>query len=229
MAGSDETVTIEFMGKPYRVSRDVTLLHALLETGWHSVKELGCLGGCCGACGILYRPPGETHVRTGLACRIAVQDGLSFSLVGPYPSRRAAYNLSEISDPTQALFDLFPEITTCRSCGLCVQACPEGIDVQRAMWCAVFGDFAEVADLFKSCVQCGFCARVCSVGICAFHIAVYASRAQGACLAEPPPTLLSRVTQIESGSYEKEWKAVLEREAPPADQEVCQQRIDRMG
>lgn len=209
-----DTVSIEFMGKTYRVSKDTTLFGALLETGWDSVKGLGCMGGCCGACGVLYRPPDESHVRTGLACRIPVQDGISFSLVGQYPSRKVEYNLSEISDPKQALFDLFPEITTCRSCGLCVQACPQGVDVQRAMWSAVFGDFAEVADLFGSCVQCGFCARACSVGICPFQVALYAGRAQGAHLTESPPDLLARITQIESGSYEKEWKSALRVHAP---------------
>lgn len=214
MNNSQEHVTIEFMGKPYRVSKDTTLFGALLETGWDSVKGLGCMGGCCGACGVLYRLPGESHVRTGLACRIPVREGLAFSLVGPYPFRKVEYNLSGISDPKQALFDLFPELTTCRKCGLCVQACPQGIDVQRAMWCAVFGDFAEVAALFKSCVQCGFCARVCSVGICPFQIAVYVSRAQGASLTEAPTQLLNRVRQLESGAYENEWRAALQDHGP---------------
>lgn len=221
MAATDH-VSIEFMGKAYRVSKDTTLLGALLETGRDSVQGLGCMGGCCGSCGVLYRRPGESHVRTGLACRIPVQDGISFSLVGHYPSRKVEYNLSEISDPEQTLFDLYPEITTCRSCGLCVQACPQGIDVQRAMWSAVFGDFAEVADLFRSCVQCGFCARVCSVGICPFQVALYASRAQGARLTKLPPDLLTRMAQIESGAYEGAWEAALHSEAPSADSKVGQ-------
>lgn len=220
MGNDPETVSIQFMGKTYRVSKNTTLLGALLEVGWDSVKSLGCMGGCCGACGALYRPPGESHVRTGLACRIPVQDGMAFSLVGQYPSRKVEYHLSEISDPKQALFDLYPEITACRSCGLCVQACPQGIDVQRALWCAVFGDFAVVAELFRSCVQCGFCARVCSVGICPFQIAVYAGRAQGARLTAPPSELLARMAQIESGSYKREWEAVLGSQGPPADQEA---------
>jgi ferredoxin len=213
MASADH-VSIEFMGKTYRVSKDTTLFGALLETGWDSVKGLGCMGGCCGACGVLYRVPGESHVRTGLACRIPVEDGIAFSLVGPYPFRKVEYNFSEISDPKQALFELFPEIADCRSCGLCVQACPQGINVQRAMWCAVFGDFEEVATLFKSCVQCGFCARACSVGICPFQIAVYAGRAQGSRLTDLPPQLLNRVSQIESGAYENEWKAALRGQGP---------------
>lgn len=222
MEDPQDTASIQFMGKTYQVSRNTTLLGALLEVGWDSVKGLGCLGGCCGACGALYRLLGESHVRTGLACRIPVQDGMAFSLIGPYPSRKVTYNLSAISDPKQALFDLYPELTTCRSCGLCVQACPQGIDVQRAMWWAVFGDFAEVADVFKCCVQCGLCARVCSVGISPFQVALFISRAQGARLTEPPQELLARIVQIQSGSYEAEWEAVLQSQVPPADQEACE-------
>lgn len=221
MGNEPETVSVQFMGKTYRVSKDTTLLGALLEVGWDSVKSLGCLGGCCGACGALYRHPGESHVRTGLACRIPVQDGIAFSLLGQYPSRKVEYNLAAIPDSKQALFDLFPEITACRSCGLCGQACPQGIDVQRAMWCAVFGDFAGTADLFRSCVQCGCCARVCSVGICPFQVAVYVGRAQGAHLTAPPPALLARVAQIESGAYKTEWEAVLQSRIPPGGQEIC--------
>jgi hypothetical protein len=47
------------------------------------------------------------------------------------------------------------------------------------------------------------------VGICPFQIAIYASRAYGACLTEPPPALLHRVSQIEGGQYEHEWRAAL--------------------
>lgn len=121
---SSDFVSIDFMGKIYRVSKDLSLLGALVEIGWDSVKGLGCMGGCCGACATLYRLPGETHVQAGLACRIPVKEGISFSFAGQYHSPKPTYNLSEISDPKQALFDVFPEVTTCRKCDLCVQACP---------------------------------------------------------------------------------------------------------
>ena len=64
---SDNRVSIDFMGKTYEVSPHTTLLGALLEIGWDSVKGLGCMGGCCGACAALYRLPGEAHVKSGLA------------------------------------------------------------------------------------------------------------------------------------------------------------------
>lgn len=219
MAQSDDQVSIEFMGKTYRVSKDVTLLRALLETGWDSVKGLGCLGGCCGACASFYRLPGETHVRTGLACLIPVQDGISFSLIGRFPVPKPTYDLTKIEDPRQALFDLFPETAGCRNCGSCLAACPQGIDVMRGMWCAVFGDFRAVADLFQSCVQCGLCARVCGAGLRPFLVAVYARRALGAVLSTRPTDLDACILRIESGQYQAEWEATLHGLGEPEQSE----------
>ncbi len=213
---SDARVSIEFMGKPYRVSKDLSLLGALIEIGWDSSKGLGCMGGCCGACAALYRLAGETRVQAGLACRTPATDGISFTLAGQYYSPKPDYDVSEISDPKQALFDLYPEVTTCRNCDMCPQVCPQGINPMKGMWYAAFGDFATVAEMFKGCVQCGLCARVCSVGIRPYLVAVYASRIQGARLMDPPPALMERLAQIESGSHQKEWDALLE------GQSLCQ-------
>ena len=215
---SDNRVSIDFMGKTYRVSKDLSLLEALLEIGWDSVKNIGCMGGCCGACATLYRLPNETHVKAGLACRIPVTEGISFSFVGPYHSPKPDYDVTELSNPEQALFDLFPEVTTCRNCELCPPMCPQGINPMKGMWHATFGDFATVAEMFKSCVQCGLCARVCSMGIRPHLVAVYASRVQGACFMDPPPNLLDRLAEIESGTYQEEWDTVLHQQADPSDE-----------
>ena len=216
---SDSRVSIDFMGKTHQVSKDLSLLGALLEIGWDSVKGLGCMGGCCGACAAFYRLSGESHVRSGLACRTPVKDGISFSLAGHYHSPKPTYDLKELENPKQDLFDLYPEVTTCRNCEMCVQVCPQGINPMHGVWYATFGDFAKVAEMFKSCVQCGQCARVCSVGIRPSLVAVYASRVQGACLMDPPPALLDRLAKIESGSHQKEWDAVLQGQARSSDQE----------
>jgi ferredoxin len=209
MSHSHETVSIEFMGKTCRVSPNTTLLGALLEIGWDSVRGKGCMGGCCGACATLYRLPGEAHVRTGLACRTPVQEGISFSLIGQFPAPKPEYHLSDITNPKQALFDLFPEVAGCRSCRSCIEACPQGIDVMRGVWHAVYGNFQAAADLFLGCVQCGLCTRVCAAGLRPYLVGVYARRAQGALLTEKPPGLLERVSQIQAGSYAEEWAEAL--------------------
>jgi succinate dehydrogenase/fumarate reductase-like Fe-S protein len=219
MSHSHETVSIEFMGKTYRVSGNTTLLGALLEIGWDSVRGKGCLGGCCGACAALYRLPGESHVRTGLACRTPVQDGISFSLIGQFPAPKPEYRLSDIADPKQTLFDLFPEVAGCRNCRSCIEACPQGLDVMRGVWHAVFGNFLEAADVFLGCVQCGLCARVCSAGLRPFLVGVYARRAQGALLTEQSAAIAERIRKIEDGAYEAEWEQALRGLAPPCPDE----------
>ena len=206
---SGHQVSIEFMGKPYTVSKGLSLLGALLEIGWDSVQGLGCMGGCCGACAALYRLPGESRVKSGLACQTPVKDGIAFSLAGHYHCPKPTYRLSELKNPKQDLFDLYPEIVTCRNCEMCVQVCPQGIDPMKGVWYATFGDFATVAEMFKGCVQCGLCARVCSAGIRPSLVAIYASRVQGALMMDPPPALLERVAQIQSVAHQKEWDAVL--------------------
>jgi hypothetical protein len=40
---------------------------------------------------------------------------------------------------------------------------------------------------------------------------MYASRVQGARLMDPPPNLLDRIAQIESGTYQEEWDTVLQQ------------------
>ncbi len=178
MKNAQEQVSIQFMGKACRVSKGSTLMGALLETGWQSAGEHGCLGECRGACAALYRLPDETQVRTGLACRIPVQEGIAFSLLGRYPCPNPDYDLAAIEDPKQALFDLFPEVATCRKCGSCVRACPQQIDVMRGVWCAVFGNFHEAADLFRSCVRCGLCAYACLDGLRPLWVGAYVCQAQ---------------------------------------------------
>lgn len=202
--GSSDQVSIQFMGKTYWVSKESTLMGALLETGWQSATEHGCPGECRGACAALYRLPDETHVRTGLACRIPVQDGIAFSLLGRYPCPNPAYDLATIEDPKQALFDVFPEVATCRKCGSCVRACPQEIDVMRGVWCAVFGDFHEAADLFRSCVQCGLCAYACLDGLRPLWVGAYVRQVQGALPDSRPIELETQLDRTNARSYRSE-------------------------
>ena len=88
----------------------------------------------------------------------------------------------------------------------------------KGVWYAAYGNFAAVAEMFKSCVQCGLCARVCSVGIRPYLVAMYASRVQGARLMDPPSNLLNRIAEIESGTYQEEWETVLQQQMDPSDE-----------
>jgi ferredoxin len=202
-------VTVEIAGKKYQVPEGITVVKALWYTGQEVMRGVGCLGGFCGACATYYRTTDDPKVKTCLACQTAVEDGMSFSMVPPFPARKATYQMSELKDPKQDLFTLYPEAPMCRNCNACTEACPQQIDVREGVWRAVFGDFKAVSEMFMDCVMCGLCAPVCIADIAPSLVALYASRAQGVFFSEKPELLHHRVRQIEEGRYDTEWDRVL--------------------
>jgi len=202
-------VTVEIAGKKYEVPAGITVIKALWYAGQEVIRGIGCLGGFCGACATYYRTKDDPKVKTCLACQTAVQDGMSFSMVPPFPARKATYNLAELTDPKQDLFNLYPEAPLCRNCNACTEACPQTIDVREGVWRAVFGDFKTVSKMFMDCVMCGLCAPVCIADIAPNFVALYASRVQGAHFTERPERLERRIKEIADGKYQEEWDRIL--------------------
>ena len=205
-----QMVTVEIEGKPFQVPAGVTLIKAMWYAGKEVLRGAGCLGGFCGACATYYRTKDDPKVKTGLACSMAVEDGMSFSFMPAFPARKAIYNLPELKDPKQDLFELYPEAPLCRNCNACTEACPQKIDVREGVWKAVFGDFKAVSDMFMDCVMCGMCAPVCIADIAPNLVAVYASRAQGVHFTEKPEGLATRIKKIADGEYQEEWDRILQ-------------------
>jgi len=205
-----QMVTVEIEGKPFQVPAGVTLMKAMWYAGKEVLRGAGCLGGFCGACATYYRTKDDPKVKTCLACSMAVEDGMSFSFMPAFPARKAIYNLQELKDPKQDLFELYPEAPLCRNCNACTEACPQKIDVREGVWKAVFGDFKAVSDMFMDCVMCGLCAPVCIADIAPNLVAVYASRAQGAHFTEKPEGLSTRIKEISDGQYQEEWDRILQ-------------------
>ncbi len=202
-------VSVEIAGKTFQVPEGITVIKALWYTGQDVVRGIGCLGGFCGACATYYRTKDDPKVKTCLACQTAVQDGMSFSMVPPFPARKAVYQMSELKDPKQDLFNLYPEAPLCRNCNACTEACPQKINVREGVWQAVFGDFKATSETFIDCVMCGLCAPVCIADIAPSLVGVYASRVQGAFFTEKPELLHHRIKEIEEGRYDAEWRRVL--------------------
>jgi len=213
-------VTVEIAGKKYQVPEGITVIKALWYSGQEVYRGIGCLGGYCGACATYYRTKDDPKVRTCLACSMAVEDGMSFSMVAPFPARKAIYQIGELKDPKQDLFNLYPEAPLCRNCNACTEACPQGIDVRDGVWKAVFGDFKSVSEMFMDCVMCGLCVPVCIADIAPNLVALYSSRAQGVHFNEKPPKLQSRIEEIEQGRYASEWDKLLKMDEPQL-KEVC--------
>jgi ferredoxin len=198
-------VTVEITGKRYRVPAGITLVQAMWHTGHEMTRGIGCLGGVCGACATYYRTPGSHELKSGLACQVIVQEGISFSLSPAFPVHKPIYKIEEISDPKQELFKYFPEAALCRNCNACSEACPQEIDVRTGIWKAAFGDFRAAADLFLPCVMCSLCVPVCIAEISSNQVGLYARRMQGAFLDKTPPALETRLHEIQSGKYDAEW------------------------
>ena len=202
-------VSVEIAGKTYQVPEGITVIKALWYTGQEVIRGAGCLGGFCGACATYYRTKDDPKVRTCLACSTAVEDGMSFTMVPPFPARKATYQMADLKDPKQDLFTLYPEAPLCRNCNACTEACPQSIDVREGVWRAVFGDFKAVSEMFMDCVMCGLCVPVCIADIAPNLVALYASRAQGVFFTEKPERLHHRIEEIEHGRYDTEWKRIL--------------------
>jgi succinate dehydrogenase/fumarate reductase-like Fe-S protein len=202
-------VTVEIYGKKFDVPEGITIIKSLWYTGHEVVRGAGCLGGFCGACATYYRTKDDPKVRTCLACQTAVEDGMSFSMVPPFPARKAIYDIQTLKDPKQDLFNLYPEAPLCRNCNACTEACPQKIDVREGVWKAVFGDFKSVSEMFMDCVMCGLCTPVCIADIAPNLVALYVSRAQGAHFVEKPVQLDQRIREIETGKFADDWNRVM--------------------
>ena len=61
---SKELIPIYLMGKRYDVPPSLTIQKAMEYAGYQLVRGCGCRGGICGACGTVYRLPGDEPVST---------------------------------------------------------------------------------------------------------------------------------------------------------------------
>ena len=200
-----QLINVEIRGKQYKVPEGITLIQAMWHVGIEVTRGVGCLGGVCGACSTLYRTPGSYKLKSGLACQLIVEEGMSFSLVQSFPVRKSVYSLDDITDPKQELFKYFPESAFCRNCNACTEACPQGIDVRTGIWRANFGNFKEASDLFLPCVMCNLCVPVCIAEISSNQVGVYARKVQGVFFEKKPTELIARINEIESGRFEADW------------------------
>jgi len=202
-------VTVEVMGKKYRVPAGITVIQALWYTGHEMIRGIGCLGGTCGACGMVYRMPGQFELLNGLGCQTTVREGMWFSMVANYPAAQAQYRVSDLTNAKEQLFELYPESARCVNCNACNRVCPQGIDVRSSIWYAVFGDFAKVADLTMSCNMCGLCITRCVADMPPNLIGLYARRAQGALYSPPAEELGRRIADVAEGRFRDELDQLL--------------------
>ena len=204
----ESLVNVEIMGKPYQVPQGITFVQAMWHVGIEITRGIGCLGGVCGACATHYRTPDSYELKSGLACQLIVEEGVSFSLIQSFPVRKPVYHLEEIASPKQSLFKYFPESAYCRNCNSCTEACPQGIDVRTGIWKANFGDFKGAAEHFLPCVMCNLCVPVCIAEISCNQVGLYSRRVQGAFFDPKPKDLIHRIHEIELGQFDAQWDQI---------------------
>ncbi|MEI8189584.1 MAG: 4Fe-4S dicluster domain-containing protein [candidate division NC10 bacterium] len=202
MAEEPGMVQFYLMGKPHRVPRGLTIQKAMEYAGFRLLRGCGCRGGFCGACGTVYRTPGDYRLKVGLACQTVVEDQMFLALIPFYPAVKSTYRVEDLSPTSDTLISLYPEILRCVGCNSCRKVCPQEIEVMRYIAAAQRGDIAKVADLSFDCLMCGLCASRCPAEIVQYNVAILARRLYACHVARPAAHLAARVEEIGRGACE---------------------------
>ncbi len=202
-------ITIEIMGKRYKVPAGLTILKAIEYAGYRFIRGCGCRAGFCGACATVYRKRDDFRIYTALACQTTAEDGMILTQLPFTPAPRANYNIEEVKPEENVLLRYYPEIAKCVACNTCTRSCPQELDVMDYIQAALRGDIKKVAELSFDCVQCGLCTARCPSEIRHYHLAQMARRIYGKYMSPTPKHLENRIMQIESGLYDKAFERIM--------------------
>ncbi len=195
---------IYVMGKKYEVPSGLTIMKAMEYAGFSFVRGCGCRGGFCGACGTVYRIPGDFRLKVGLSCMTMVEDGMHLTQIPFYPANKAIYNLEESAPALGTLLKNYPEMTRCLGCNQCTRICPQGLNVMDYVAAAQRGNIEKVAHSSFDCIMCGLCASRCPAELVQYNIAILCRRLYGSHIAPRAKHLAHRVEEIRSGKFDRE-------------------------
>ena len=206
-----EQVTIRILGRAIEVPVGLTIMKAMEYGGFRLVHGVGCRGGFCGSCSILYRMADDYRLRPALACQTTVEDGMVLAAIPFVPVNRAHHAMAGIdfAEATTLLAARYPELARCVECNTCTKACPQELQVMDYVQLALRDDWEGVARESFDCIQCGLCALRCPADIGHYHVAQLARRAYGLRRVDPSPQLLERVSEIEAGSHRAELERLV--------------------
>ena len=218
MSDTDTTVTeieaklipVFIMGKRYEVPESLTIMKAMEYAGYKFIRGAGCRGGVCGACGTVYRMPGDYHIRVGLACQTVVQPNMYLTQIPFFPANRAAYNWEEIKGEAEEVYKAYPELFRCLACNACSKICPMDIPVMDYIAAIKQGNLNKAAEISFDCIQCGLCATRCMGELAQYHIAQMVRRIRGRFIAPPSEHCDKQVEAIKAGYYDSFLKELME-------------------
>lgn len=196
--------TIYIMGKAYKVPNTLTIMKAIEYVGYRFVRSCGCRGGFCGACTTFYRVKSDYKLQVDLACQKRVEDGMYIVQLPFIPAEKPKWDLDKMKPTTDEVIRVFPEITRCLSCNVCTQACPQDIEVMRAIQALRRGDLEDAANLTFDCISCGACSIRCPAEITQYHVFQLARRLHGKYETIPSKHLMERLKETEEGKFADE-------------------------
>ncbi|MBF0271539.1 MAG: 4Fe-4S dicluster domain-containing protein [Magnetococcales bacterium] len=198
------TVSIRYDETWLEVPSGKTILSALESVGIGMVRGVGCRGGICGACAVLYRVPAQSHTMSaGLMCQETVQPGMEILPLPHVPHKKVPHHLDLPEDETPAyhVLRLYPEVNHCVMCGECVRMCPMDIDVMGYVGMIKRGDLKAAARESFTCIGCQLCVIRCPASISQPNAALAARRWYGG-HQEPRADHLTRMLEkVDSGRY----------------------------
>ncbi len=200
----EKLIPIYIMGKKYEVPSSLTIMRAMEWAGYKLIRGAGCRSGFCGACATVYRIKGDYRLRIGLACQTVVEPEMYLAQVPFFPAEKAIYDIEELKPTPEQLFQIYPEILRCLSCGTCTKACPQEMDVMDYMADAMKGDIASVASKSFDCIMCGLCAARCPAEEAQSNVALLCRRLYGKYLAPKSQHLGERIEEMEAGKFDEE-------------------------
>ncbi|MCL5046044.1 MAG: 4Fe-4S dicluster domain-containing protein [Actinobacteria bacterium] len=195
----DNKIPIYIMGQRYEVPEGLTIMKAMEWTGHKLIRGCGCRGGFCGACGTVYRVPGDHRLKVGLACQTTVVEDMYLTELPFFPANKAIYDVTTIPDPVETLLEIYPEITRCLGCNSCTKVCPQHLRPIDFIANALRGDLEKVAEISFDCIMCGLCAARCPGDQVPYHVAMYARRVYSRS-RKSPAYLAARLEQITNGT-----------------------------
>jgi Fe-S oxidoreductase len=194
-------IPIYIMGKKYEVPETLTIMKAIEHAGYKFIRGCGCRGGICGACGTVYRKPGDYRIHVGLACQTVVEPNMYLTQIPFYPANRAAFDYAAAEASGDTVGQLYPELFRCVACNACTKVCPMDVQVMDYIAALKRGDLEQAMHLSFDCIQCGLCASRCMGELPQYHIAQLARRLYGGKLAPKTPHLEEIVKKIADGFY----------------------------
>lgn len=208
-----QMIPVYVMGRKYEVPEGFTIMKAMEYAGFKFIRGCGCRGGICGACGTVYRKPGDYRIYVGLACQTVVEPNMVLTQIPFYPANRASYNFEETKPIPEEIFKLYPELFRCLGCNGCTKVCPMDIPVMDVVSALKQGNIAEAADLSFSCIQCGLCVSRCMGELPQYHIFQLARRIYGGKIAPRAEHLNEMVKQVSKGRYESGLQELMEMDS----------------